>query len=327
MDLLGALSQAANVTRPSVRDRLPVMAIALVAYFLSLAGVPARFDARAALDSLTNLDASGILLVSLLLVAASILFEPLLSGVDQALKGRIPGPAGRVARSRQRQRRKKLFYEADNVADEARRAARVFEDDYEREQSESFAELRFRGKSAWNRTQSYPETSADIVGSALGNVLAAGESRAGGRYGLWTSVALPRLRPLLPDATATELRDSEDALRFNVRMGSASLLIATGFIGVALMMIRQVPWFAIVGTGIFLIMAFSSYRSAIAAASRYNEALAVVFDLHRFLLYDCLYMPRPSNTLEEVKASGTLMEALNRPLDFCSRTYEKKPPP
>lgn len=78
MDALAALSQAAKATRPGVRDRLPVMAIAMVAYVLALAGLPSRFDLQVALTRLAALDFSGFLLLSVLLIAAAILFEPLL---------------------------------------------------------------------------------------------------------------------------------------------------------------------------------------------------------------------------------------------------------
>lgn len=159
-------------------------------------------------------------------------------------------------------------------------------------------ELEQRAGAIWNRRKQYPKDAGAVVATRLGNMLAAGEGFAGERYGLVTSIAWPRLRPLVPSETTSELLASEDDLRFSVRMSSASLVIGTGLLTFGLLTLGREPWLPLAGAAVlFFVMANSAYWSALSAAQRYTEALAVAFDLHRFQLYDSLGVSRPATSI------------------------------
>lgn len=61
---------------------------------------------------------------------------------------------------------------------------------------------------------------------------------------------------------------------------------------------------------LFLVTAWSSYSTAVKAALRYGETLALVFDLHRFLLYESLHQPVPHENDEERERNAKLSRAM-----------------
>jgi hypothetical protein len=160
------------------------------------------------------------------------------------------------------------------------------------------------------RERLYPGEPSDVRGTLLGNILTATERRAGGRYGLFTTLALPRLRPLLPPGTAAAFNTSEDELRFTVRMGSASLVMGIVTLGLTARLILHGDLVLLAGPSLFFLMALSSYRNSLASALRYGEQIAVAFDLHRFLLYDQLRLAPPENSDAERELAGKVTAAL-----------------
>jgi hypothetical protein len=74
------------------------------------------------------------------------------------------------------------------------------------------------------RLDRYPDDEALVAATHLGNILRRAEVLAGGRYGLDTALALPRLEPLLPERSAVVLSSHRDDLDFAARF-SAALLV------------------------------------------------------------------------------------------------------
>lgn len=176
------------------------------------------------------------------------------------------------------------------------------------------AELNTEWAAVAERQRLYPEDPERMQSTKLGNVIVAVEDRAGGRYGLVSVQALARLRPLLPPTTATGLVASEDDLGFAVRMSSASLL--TSLVSSFMLVLPLVANRSLAGAAsliipaTFLVMAWSSYSSAVRVAIQYGETLAVIFDLHRFLLYGALRQPVPRDTAEEREINAMLSRAM-----------------
>jgi len=72
--------------------------------------------------------------------------------------------------------------------------------------------------------------------------------------------------------------------------------------------------------GFLALLSLSSYRTATTAAVRYGEALAVMYDLHRFSLYAALHLETPLDTVRERKLGQEVSELLTQGSD--STTYE-----
>jgi hypothetical protein len=73
------------------------------------------------------------------------------------------------------------------------------------------------------------------------------------------------------------------------------------------------------------LLAWVSYRNALTAAARFAEAQLVLFDLHRFVLYDTLQRPRPANPDEERRFGSRLTVGLWRG-DVTDEPYAPPPP-
>src|SRR5262249_19758586 len=58
------------------------------------------------------------------------------------------------------------------------------------------------------------------------------------------------------------------------------------------------------------LLAWASYRSAVAAARRFCDALAVAFDLYHLRLWDAMALPRPRSVDDVVRGSGELLTDL-----------------
>jgi hypothetical protein len=138
------------------------------------------------------------------------------------------------------------------------------------------------------RIRRYPPRDDEVVVSELGNIIRAAEIEAGARYGLAAGIVFSRLEPLLPERSASTLAAHFDDLQFAERL-AAALFVST--IPSFLLLARYGIWL-LVPVGVAL-LAWASYRNAVAAAVRWGESLSVIFDLHRFLLYDALRLIPP----------------------------------
>jgi hypothetical protein len=140
-----------------------------------------------------------------------------------------------------------------------------------------------------------------VMPTKLGNVLRAGEHRAGARYGLETVSAWPRLYPLLPPNVRSLIDDQRLQLDLSARF--CAVFAAASVLGLALL--APHGWWLAVPAGT-LALALLAYRGAITAAIAYSEGLDTAFDLCRFDLLTALHLPLPSTREEELTANADL---------------------
>lgn len=119
-------------------------------------------------------------------------------------------------------------------------------------------------------------------------------SGLGERYGLAVEIALLRLQPLLSPAVESELTDTRNQLDTATRICAMSFLA----IPVTVVLLWSHEMWLLVPLGCYL-LGWAAYRSAIAAAQRFCEALAVAFDLYHLQLWDALSSERPTDLLDE----------------------------
>jgi hypothetical protein len=165
-------------------------------------------------------------------------------------------------------------------------------------------------EAAARRLQQYPPAEA-LLPTKLGNIMRAGEYRAGSRYGLDAFTAWPRLYPLLPGQVTAVVNDQRDQLDLGARF-CAVFLLATVISGFFL---AGFGWWLAVPAGT-LILAWLSYRGALAAATAYGQAVAAAFDLHRFDLLTALHLPLPADLTSELAANQQLSRFLQQPTEY-----------
>ncbi|MCA2216311.1 hypothetical protein [Jidongwangia harbinensis] len=236
---------------------------------LVAAGAPDQAPSWSTLvHSITELSWTGGILVALGIVVASVVLHPLSYPLIQVLEGywdRFPtaGQAHRLGAARYKRWRMELAG-FPNVE-------RVLHD---------LADL--------------PADNALVLPTTLGNVLRAGELRAGSRYGYETATAWRRLFKIATPDAQGEVRDTRNQL------DSAARLCITGLLCVPVttwLLWSHQNWL-LVPLGCYL-FAWAAYRAAIAAARRFCDALAVAFDMHHLELWDALSLPRPKTLLAE----------------------------
>jgi len=108
----------------------------------------------------------------------------------------------------------------------------------------------------WKLRRLYPDHDDHVMPTLLGNVLKAGEDRAGGRYGLDCVVVWPRLYPLLSEPLTAALDDARNQFDLAVRFAATFGLIAAG----ALVLLAPHGWWAAVILAA-LLLAWLSYRA------------------------------------------------------------------
>jgi hypothetical protein len=155
------------------------------------------------------------------------------------------------------------------------------------------------------RQQWLPTDEDELLPTALGNVLRAGESRAGERYGLNLVEVMPRLFPLLSPAMLNEVADRRNQLDAGVRLCVMSALATTA--SVMLLLPRGEWLFLPLAT---YIMCWTCYSSAVAAARGYSTALAAAVDLHHLDLYGALHLSRPQDLGIELERAPILNRLL-----------------
>jgi hypothetical protein len=157
----------------------------------------------------------------------------------------------------------------------------------------------------------------ELLPTQLGNVLRAGETRAGGRYGLLTVVAWPRLYPLLPTSTAAIVDDQRDQLDLAARFCAFCLLGAAVSLG---LLATHGTWLVVPAAA--LVLAWICYRAAIAAALQYAVGLETAFDLHRVELLRALHLRLPADYDSELKTNEALSTFLLQGPSFARLDYE-----
>jgi hypothetical protein len=292
MDLLSLLSRAGEAGKTGSRDILPVGALVMLIIGLVAAGVPGRPPAIAqAWSAAEHLSGVGFGLLVLIIVGSSIFLQPLVSYVGGVLQGKADWGLLRTLAIRKRWR-----YERKRHVLVKRLDA------YYNDQSKHWNPDELEGLA--NQIRRFPQRQK-AKPTLLGNIIAAAEEDAGGRYGLDTSVVLPRLEPVLQSKVAEALNAARDDLNFAVRFVVILLLAALSSFALIL---QYPPWYII--PIVSLILAWLSYRNAIAAAVRYGEALRVAFDLDRFRFYAAIHVPLPNDDVEERHVGQKIVEWL-----------------
>jgi hypothetical protein len=235
----------------------------------------------------------ALALLGIVVLVATVILQPFQIGVVQLLEGYwAAAPDGRVRSAATRrvigiatefQRRRFRLLEAMRTANltELERAR---------------LELELEG---------YPEPSK-MMPTRLGNVLKAGEQRAGGRYGLDADLVFPYLYPFLRQPFQTAWDDLTNQLDSAAHLFVTFLLATTISAGLLLPSGGDGWWLTI--PPIFSFLAWLSYRSTIAAARQQSRLLAAAFDLHRFDLLTAMRLQLPRDPQEELQLNRQIME-------------------
>lgn len=267
-------------------DLLPSALLGLFILALVWGGAPGdapdldRFVAR--VDDLSGVES---VLLALALLGFALVTQPLQLGLVRLMEGywgtgRAAASLAARARTRHLRLREELVRlqlttAADSDRDRSSRAQRNY--------------------AIWSLARLYPPEPL-VMPTRLGNALRAAEDRAGGRYGLETIIAWPRLYPLLSDRVAALVDDQRTQMDIAARF-TAVLLGATA---VSAVLLAPHGWWLFVPAAT-LALAWLSYRGACSAAVTYGEGLETAFDLHRLDLRSSLHLPVP-RTLEEERA-------------------------
>ncbi|GAA2979741.1 hypothetical protein [Actinokineospora diospyrosa] len=124
----------------------------------------------------------------------------------------------------------------------------------------------------------------------LGDVLRDAETYPSERYGLDAVVTWPRLYPLLPDKLIASLTAARTELEFQLTISAMAGFFAITS-GAYLAFVRSGPVLVLACYWGGLLVAWGSYRSALAPARLYAGQVKVAFDLYRQALLAHLALP------------------------------------
>ncbi|HUO72604.1 MAG TPA: hypothetical protein VMU39_17680 [Solirubrobacteraceae bacterium] len=287
--LLGLLGTGRDFgARFTLINLLPTGALAIYVLALVWSGAPAHAPDVANIDHhLTNLSAGAATLLVIGLLVVAVILQPLQLALVRLLEG-YWGDSG-LARAAA----------ARGTAHHERERRQLEQAVVVRGRMPTEAELDRMGDAAARR-RLYP-TNWSLLPTRLGNVLRASEERAGGRYGLNSIVAWPRLLPLLPDTLRATADDQRTQLDAAARL--CVVLILASVIGVCFLAPHPV-W--LIAPAVTMGLAVVAYKATIAAAIAYGETLEVAFDLHRFDLLRAVCAPLPADTNAELTTNASL---------------------
>jgi hypothetical protein len=230
-----------------------------------------------------HLGVGQIVMLALAILLITVVVQPFQTEIMRLLEGYWPRWLSRLAKRRTRRKvelRGRLATKAQLPQDPAQATHEVVQ-----RAGEAGHELRRR----------FPSSDRLVRPTALGNVLAALEDDAGREYGLDAVVAWPRLYPLLSDQVRSIVNDRRDTMDTMARM-TATMSISTLVCGALL--IDCPLWWGLLAL-MPPVLAWVSYRSAVAAASGFADAVRVAFDLHRIDLLTALHMAVPKEHQEQ----------------------------
>jgi hypothetical protein len=290
---------------------LPGSMLVLFLWGLYFSGAPGKHpDLRAVFKSVATLEAKESVALAVSTLTLALLFQPLQLAIVRLLEGYwgLSKPAQWItARAVARHRRARVRW----VAATQTAAATV-----------DAAEQSRMALAAWRLGRYYPPADL-LLPTELGNSLRAAETRAGRRYGLDGVVVWPRLYPLISTKLAVVLADQRDQLDLAARfcvvflLGSAVAMAA---------LLRYPDCYVTPALGVLL--AWLSYRSAVAAAVAYGQSVEVAFDLHRFDLLRALHLPLPWDRDSERAANAVLCDFLRQDVraNFLYEHPKAEPP-
>ena len=277
---------------------LPTVTATVFVLLLLWAGVPAsppRFSD--AWHTAAALDAGQVVLLALAVTLVALVLHPLQVLMVRLLEGYWPRwarPATRCGLAWQRRREQRL--KERMRFPEGRRP-----DD---------GEIRRAGIAATTLRSAFPARPDLIRPTALGNVIAAFEERAGGAYGWDTPVAWPRLYPLLDGEVRAIVDDRRDVLDAMCRLAVTALLTAV----VATGLLAAWGWWVLLALAPAA-LGWIAYQAAIHAAEALGEAIRVAFDLNRFAMYPALHVALPADPAAERAANRALCAAWRQGAD------------
>jgi len=151
-----------------------------------------------------------------------------------------------------------------------------------------------RSNRAAGIADTYPPAQSLIMPTLLGNVLKRAETTAGERYGLDTVSSYPRLYPHLSQKVSAQITMQLDLLDTNGTFAVVFAVLAGFATPIAW---RGGWWFCL--PALLCLLAWMSYRGAIAVARNHGRTLAAAYDLHRFDFLEAMHLPLPSDPAEE----------------------------
>ncbi len=297
---LGNLTGESNKAlgaRATLVNLLPAALLTLLVVGLVGSGAPGNLSLDEAVKTFEGLNGARLAVLGLAVLGVAVILQPFQIAVVQLLEG---------------------YWVASPLKGSSALAKRAFEFGVEvqRRRHRALSVVRTTDRSrisgvqrAWidEEIRSYPDQ-PDLLPTRLGNVLRAAEIRAGGRYGLDSAVAFPRLYPHMSDRLATAWEDLTDQLDTAAHL-CVTFLLATVISGGLL---APHGW-----DGYWLLiplvagaLAWISYRATIASAKHQGVVLMVAFDLHRFDLLSQLRYPLPEDAHTEFEVNQRLTQFL-----------------
>ena len=153
----------------------------------------------------------------------------------------------------------------------------------------------------------YPEDTAAIMPTRLGNILRGFEWQSGRQYGLPAIDVAPHLILIAPQAHVDYINDQRTTFDRSVRL---AWLAAFAAVVSVVFLWRSGPWLLVACVPYAAALAF--YRGALTLATDYGTAVATVLDVNRFALYERLGLPRPEDSMVEREQNKQLLALLKR---------------
>lgn len=275
-----SLDAAARTVRESIGPRLfltgfvPAFAMAALITVLVWAGAPTESPQfSAAWKTAASLGIGQVIIAVVVLSVVVLVLQPLQLPMVRLLEGYWPRWLGRPGRCWAAFRRRRLAAKAEPNSDEE-------------------TEIQRAGRAGTLLRRRFP--SDDVLPTALGNVLAAAEARAGREYGYDAVVVWPRLYPVLDEQMRAVVDDRRNTLDVLVRISVTAFFTAV----VTAVLLFRAGWWLLIPAG-FLVLSRIAYRGAVHAAGEYGESLRAAFDLTRFDLLRRLHLKLPDTQRDE----------------------------
>ncbi len=280
---------------------LPTAVLATGVAALVASGAPGTSpDGDELIDTLDALTGTDVVLLTAAVIVIALILQPLQLALVRVLEGYWGnGAIGRRASglftARHRRRRQALERKSSSEGEAPGQSVALAMAD---------AAQRLR--------RTYPPE--PLLPTALGNALRAAEYRAGRPYGLDAVLAWPRLYPLLSPSVRAAVDDLRLQLDVAARFTAMFVLAALASAG----LLATHGWWLLVPAGA-LVLAWISYRGAIAAAGAYGGAVEVAFDLTHLELRKALHLSRPPDRETERTLNRSLTDffaGLPTPLEY-----------
>ena len=279
---------------------IPAAVVVGAVWFLIASGAPASPPNPAqAVEAFLSIRLGGALALGAIVIVVGVLIHPFQFVATQLLEGYWGASAIGISLMKSRvalhRHRRADFSKRENlsrlVADEASRRVDPggMSDRFEAIAQNAAIESQQFGAAA----AAYPLGLYRVMPTRLGNVLRKYEDLAGRPYGLTSVVLTPHLMSLAPRDQVDYVDDARSDMDLAVRLVVSWLMVA-------------VVSFAFLWTfGAWLLlpvlaylMAWVSYRGAVAAAEEYGVALQVLFDLNHRILLEGFEQPGPGLDLQ-----------------------------